>query len=215
MGIPIYLATLAPILLGAVPGECRHNSALEQARVSIEGARPQAALADIHQAHMRRGNCRAQLIENYRLKAMIESLLGDQERCRKAFEVLLTLEPRFQLPPVSQESLKGCLAKANESPLERRRLLVALGRPQRSKDQLRLPLTLTDPQNLADHLRVFVRVKGQARWVSADFEPNELDQVSMPLFAAPGPVELIVHILDPWDGILYELGTAEAPLPVR
>jgi len=93
--------------------------------------------------------------------------------------------------------------------------LVALGRPQRSKDQLRLPLTLTDPQNLADHLRVFVRVKGQARWVSADFEPNELDQVSMPLFAAPGPVELIVHILDPWDGILYELGTAEAPLPVR
>lgn len=197
------------------PGDCRPNPPLENARVQIEGARPQAALADVHQAHMRRGNCRSQMLENYRLKAMIESLLGDAERCRRAFEVLLTLEPRFKLPPVSAESLKACLAKAEETPGERRRLQLTLGRTRRDKEVLWLPFTLTDPLGLTDHVRVHARRKGSERWVSTDYDPSELAQASFPLLSGSGPLELVVHLLDPWDGVLYELGTAAAPLPVQ
>jgi hypothetical protein len=206
------------VLLAAPPGECRLNPALEQARVSIEGERPTAALADIHQAHMRRGNCRAQVIENYRLKAMIESLLGDKDRCRKAIEVLLAIDPKFALPKVSKEGLRDCYADAAQGPKDKRALGVTLGRTAKKDGELQLPLTLIDSLGIVDHARVYFRVKGSGRYAAIDFLPSESKDAAIPLLLGPknaaASIEVIVHLLDAWDGVLFELGTAESPLPI-
>jgi len=195
--------TFAALLLLSAPGCSNPHVA---AALALYRASDQSATASMLQrAIEHRNNCREDLFEIYRLKALIT---GDEERARRTFEIVLALDPSYRPAetgdgaPIERKILWQ-FRDALQVPVARRRLTL-----DATARENRIEVALDDPLRIVDMIRV--------SWVSADGSwkqsISKVEDVTIGTPPAGQKPKFYVEAIDRWGGVLIAKGSASAPL---
>ncbi|NJK88987.1 MAG: hypothetical protein HC923_05985 [Myxococcales bacterium] len=217
---------LVEVLLSATaaanPADCRSNP--YPARARDEYSRLQFDRADrtLQRAIEFSRSCREELMEIYRLRGFVDAVNGERERCQRAFEVLLALNPDHRLAGDIPPKIRSCFQSAYEVAPARRRLDVRHRPPESAKPKspLAIDVGVADPLRLVDQVQVYFRRKGVEAYTMVGARAEDDVVVVVPALSLPAEresyvLEYFVRAVDRWEGVLREVGAPSAPLVVR
>lgn len=216
-------ASIAPTLALAQSGgsnaECRSNPHLARARELYDELNFEDAATTLQRAIEFSGNCKWDLAEVYRLKAFVDAVNNEKERCHRDFEIFLALNPEYEIPADTPPKIKKCFDDAKAVAPARRELGLSHEVPPDvlPNAPVSIKVKVTDPLRLVDQVKVFFRREGVKVFtvVSARSDDNlsiVIPALAVPPDAAGYKMEYIVRTVDRWDGVLSELGTPKKPL---
>ena len=110
---------------GGSNAECRSNPHLARARELYDDLNFEEAATTLQRAIEFSNNCRWDLAEIYRLKAYVDAVNGERERCHRDFEIFLALNPDWDMPPDVAPKIKNCFEDAKSVAKSRRELAIA------------------------------------------------------------------------------------------
>lgn len=199
--------------------ECRSNPYLPRAKDQYDRLEFDPAARTLQRAVEHARNCRKDLADIYRMKGFIDAINAERERCQRAFEILLALDPDYVLPRDVPPKIRACFEDALRVPEARRRLtlwheppgLVAPNAP------VAISMTVDDPLRLVDQVQVWFRRVGVKVYTVVRARADDTVSVVIPaLSLAPSPepyeMEYFVRAVDRWEGTLVESGDPEVPL---
>lgn len=220
-------AVVLGLLLGA-PAEawaqssaadCRPNPHLGWAKDEYDRLEFDRAGRTIQRGLEHAKNCRWDLAELYRLKAFVHAVNTDRERCQRAFEILLALDPEYALPADVPPKIQACFEDARRVPKERRELrLVHTGPGEvQANAPVSLPIKVVDPLRLVDQVQVYFRREGVKIYTTVTARADENVSVVIPALSVPADekgyqMEYFVRAVDRWEGTLEEEGSGRKPL---
>ncbi len=199
--------------------ECRSNPHLSRARELYEDLQFDEAASTLQRAIEYANNCRWDLGEIYRLKAFVDAVNGERERCHRDFEIFLALNPDYEMPPDVPPKIRHCFDDAKAVAPSRREL--GLEHEVAPKVQPNAPVALKvrviDPLRLVDQVKVHFRREGVKIFTTVSARADENVSVVIPALAVPPDpegyrMEYIVRAVDRWGGVLAEQGTPRRPL---
>ena len=137
--------------------DCRPNPHLSWAKDEYDRLEFDRAARTLQRAIEYARNCRWDLAEIYRLKAFVDAVNADRERCQRAFEILLALDPDYIMPSDVPPKIQACFADARRVPPQRRELRLVHQPPTEvpSNAPCALPVRVIDPLLLVDQVQVF------------------------------------------------------------
>lgn len=198
--------------------ECRPNPHLSRAKDEYDRLEFDRAARTLQRAIEYSRNCRWDLAEIYRLKAFVDAVNGERERCQRAFEILLALEPSYQMPQDVPPKIQNCFDDAKRVPQERRELeLVHTPPPEvQPNSPVSLAVKVVDPLRLVDQVQVYFRREGVKIFTLVSARADETVSVVIPALSVPPDekgykMEYFVRAVDRWEGTLIEIGSARQP----
>lgn len=199
--------------------ECRSNPYLPRAKDQYDRLEFDPAARTLQRAVEHARNCRRDLAEIYRLKAFIDAVNAERERCQRAFEILLALEPAYILPSDVPPKIKNCFEDALEVPDDRRTLRLDHVAPGTVAPNapVAMPVQVEDPLRLVDRVQVWFRRTGVEVYTTVSARADDAVSVVIPaLSLSPSKdgyaVEYFVRAVDRWEGTLAEVGGPRQPL---
>lgn len=218
--------TLAATLLFAgvsrgqgLSAECRSNPYLPRAKDQYERLEFDPAARTLQRAVEHARNCRRDLAEIYRLKGFIDAINAEKERCQRAFEILLALDPAYVLPRDVPPKIRNCFDDALEVPDDRRVLELDHAAPAMVKPNapVAVSVNVRDPLRLVDRVQVWFRRSGVEVYTVVSARADDTVSVVIPALAlspsADGyALEYFVRAVDRWEGTLAETGEPRRPL---
>ena len=218
MGLTIA-AGPSTVLAQPSSAECRPNPHVSWAKDEYDRLEFDRAARTLQRAIEYARNCRRDLAEIYRLKAFVDAVNADRERCQRAFEILLALDPNYVMPTDVPPKIKACFADALRVPPERRELRLIHRSPVEvpSNTPVSLPVQLVDPLRLVDQVQVYFRRRGVKVYTVVTARADETVSVVIPALSLPPDedgyqIEYFVRAIDRWEGTLDEDGGATKPL---
>lgn len=204
---------------GGSNAECRSNPHLARARELYDELNFEDAATTLQRAIEFSGNCRWDLAEVYRLKAFVDAVNNEKERCHRDFEIFLALNPEYEIPADTPPKIKNCFEDAKAVPVSRRELGLSHEVPVEvlPNAPVSIKVKVTDPLRLVDQVKIFFRREGVKVFtvVSARSDDNlsiVIPALAVPPDAAGYKMEYLVRTVDRWDGVLSEEGSAKKPL---
>lgn len=199
--------------------ECRSNPHLGGARELYEDLQFDEAAQKLQRALEFANNCRWDLGEIYRLKAFVDAINGERERCHRDFEIFLALSPDYKMPADIPPKIRDCFEDANAVAPSRRELGLKLQAPTNVQPNapVALAVEVVDPLRLVDQVKVFFRREGVKVYTVVSARADDNVSVVIPALAVtPDPkgyrMEYLVRAVDRWGGVLAEEGTARRPI---
>lgn len=222
------LALIVAAVIGLLPSwakgqglsaECRSNPYLPRAKDQYERLEFDPAARTLQRAVEHARNCRRDLAEIYRLKAFIDAVNAEKERCQRAFEILLALDPAYVLPRDVPPKIRACFQEALEVP-DDRRILGLLHRSPGSvppNAPVAVPVQIDDPLRLVDRVQVWFRRTGVEVYTTVSARADDAVSVVIPaLSLSPSKdgyaIEYFIRAVDRWEGTLAEVGDPRSPL---
>lgn len=228
LGWVASVLALAPLLLFAPPvdaqvggsnAECRSNPHLARARELYEDLLFDEAAQTLQRAIEYSNNCRWDLGEIYRLKAFVDAVNGERERCHRDFEIFLALNPDYDMPTEVPPKIRHCFEDAKAVAPSRRELGLQHDVPPNVQPNapVALKVRVIDPLRLVDQVRVYFRREGVKIYTTVGARADESVSVVIPALAVPPDpqgyrMEYIVRAVDRWGGVLAEQGNSRRPL---
>jgi hypothetical protein len=226
---PLLLALAA---LGILPApeawaqstgaECRPNPHLSRAKDEYDRLEFDRAGRTLQRALEYSKNCRWDLAEIYRLKAFVDAVNAERERCQRAFEILLALDPEYVMPADVPPKIQACFDDAKRVPAERRELAVQHQAPPEVQPNapVSLPVRVVDPLRLVDQVQVYFRREGVKVYTVVSARADENVSIVIPALALPPDekgynMEYFVRAVDRWEGTLAEAGDAKTPIRLK
>jgi hypothetical protein len=164
-------------------------------------------------------NCRRDLAEIYRLKGFIDAINAERERCQRAFEILLALNPVYTLPADVPPKIRRCFEDAAAVPPDRRRLDLGHAPPVEVPPNapVALAVRVEDPLRLVDQVQVWFRRAGVEVYTTVSARADDDVSVVIPALSLPPTetgyrIEYFVRAVDRWEGTLAESGSPRQPL---
>lgn len=198
--------------------ECRSNPHLSRAKDEYERLEFDRAARTLQRAIEYSKNCRWDLAEIYRLKAFVDAVNAERERCQRAFEILLALDPEYQMPADVPPKIQNCFSDAKRVPVERRELRLVHTAPLEVQPNapVSLAVKVVDPLRLVDQIQVYFRREGVKIFTVVTARADENVSVVIPaLSVSPDEkgykMEYFVRAVDRWEGTLAEEGSARKP----
>lgn len=202
--------------------ECRSNPHLSRAKDQYERLEFDRAATTLQRAIEYSKNCRWDLAEIYRLKAFVDAVNAERERCQRAFEILLALDPDYGMPADVPPKITSCFDDAVRVPQERRELDLRHQGPVEVQPNapVSLPVRVVDPLRLVDQVQVYFRREGVRVYTMVSARADENVSVVIPALSVPGDekgyqLEYFIRAVDRWEGTLDEEGSAKKPLRIR
>lgn len=198
--------------------DCRPNPHLSQAKDEYERLEFDRAGRTLQRAIEYSRNCRSDLAGIYRLKAFVDAVQAERERCRRAFEIVLALEPEYRVPSEVPPKIRNCFNEALRVPAERREIRLIHTGP--SEVQPSSPAMLTvgvvDPLRLVDQVQVYFRREGIKIFTVLSARGDESVSMIIPALSIPPDekgyrMEYFVRVIDRFEGTLAEEGSPDAP----
>ncbi len=213
------IALPAPDVLAQSSAECRPNPHLSWAKDEYDRLEFDRAARTLQRAIEYSRNCRWDLAEIYRLKAFVDAVNADRERCQRAFEILLALDPDYVMPSDVPRKIRACFADARRVPPERRELRLSHQSPLEvpSNSPVSLPVRVVDPLRLVDQVQVYFRREGVKIYTVVTARADENVSIVIPALSLPPDedgynIEYFIRAVDRWEGTLEEEGGAKKPL---
>lgn len=199
--------------------ECRSNPHLSRAKDEYERLEFDRAAKTLQRAIEFSKNCRWDLAEVYRLKAFVDAVNTERERCQRAFEILLALDPEYQMPADVPQKIRACFEDARNVPAERRELKLVHTPPAEVQPNapVSLPVKVVDPLRLVDQVQVYFRREGVKIYTVVTARADENVSVVIPALSIPPDekgygMEYFIRAVDRWEGTLEEEGNPKKPL---
>lgn len=199
--------------------ECRSNPYLPRAKDQYDRLEFEPAARTLQRAVEQNGNCRFDLAEIYRLKGFIDAINAERERCQRAFEILLALEPEYRLPEGVPPKIASCFADAEKVPVDRRRLGLSHNEPTvvPPSAPLAISVQVDDPLRLVDRVQVWFRRSGVKVYTVVGARADDAVSVVLPALSLASAkesyqMEYFVRAVDRWEGTLAESGDPLRPL---
>ncbi len=218
------IATWAPRPAAAQSSqaECRSNPHLSRAKDEYDRLEFDRAARTLQRAIEYAKNCRWDLAEIYRLKAFVDAVNAERERCQRAFEILLALDPEYAMPADVPPKIKNCFDDAKRVPVERRELKLVHTAPGevQANAPVSLPVKVVDPLRLVDQIQVYFRRKGIKIYTVVTARADENVSVVIPALSVPPDekgyeMEYFIRAIDRWEGTLDEEGSVKKPLEFK
>ncbi len=207
---------------GGSQAECRPNPHLSRAKDQYDSLEFDRAARTLQRAIEYSRNCRWDLAEIYRLKAFVDAVNAERERCQRAFEILLALDPEFVMPADVPPKIKACFDDAQRVPPARRTLDLVHSPPQivQPRAPVSLQVQVVDPLRLVDQVQVYFRRAGVKVYTVVSARADDNVSVVVPALAVPAEekgyeMEYFIRAVDRWEGTLSEQGTAKQPLQFK
>lgn len=202
--------------------DCRPNPHLTRAKDEYDRLEFDRAARTLQRAIEYSKNCRWDLAEIYRLKAFVDAVNAERERCQRAFEILLALDPEYAMPSDVPPKIKACFEDAERVPRDRRRLELVHETPDlvQANAPVSLPVGVQDPLRLVDRVQVYFRREGVKVYTVVSSRADDNVSVVIPALAVPPDekgynLEYFIRAIDRWEGTLAEEGAAQAPLKLQ
>lgn len=202
--------------------ECRSNPHLSRAKDQYERLEFDRAASTLQRAIEYSKNCRWDLAEVYRLKAFVDAVNAERERCQRAFEILLALDPDYIMPADVPPKITSCFDDAVRVPKERRELDLRHQGPTEVQPNapVSLSVRVVDPLRLVDQVQVYFRRAGVKVYTVVSARADENVSVVIPALSVPGDdkgydLEYFIRAVDRWEGTLDEAGESKAPLSLK
>jgi hypothetical protein len=219
MLVTLSLVTLAGEAAAQPSGsECRSNPHLSRAKDEYDRLEFDRAARTLQRAIEYSKNCRWDLAEIYRLKAFVDAVNAERERCQRAFEILLALDPEYQMPADVPPKIQNCFQDAKRVPPERRELRLVHQPPTEVQPNapVSLPVKVVDPLRLVDQIQVYFRREGVKIFTTVTARADENVSVVIPALSVPPDekgykMEYFVRAVDRWEGTLAEEGSSRKP----
>lgn len=204
---------------GSTNAECRSNPHLARARELYDELQFDEAAATLQRAIEYANNCRYDLAEIYRLKAFVDAVNQERERCHRDFEIFLALSPDYVMPDDVPPKIRSCYEDAKSVAPSRRTLGINHAPPEDSQPNtpVSMRVEVTDPLRLVDQVRVYFRREGVKIFTVVSARADDTVSVVIPALALPPSeagyqMEYIVRAVDRWGGVLAEQGSPKSPL---
>lgn len=211
--------TLAVGQTGGSNAECRSNPHLARARELYDELNFEDAATTLQRAIEFSGNCRWDLAEVYRLKAFVDAVNNERERCHRDFEIFLALNPEYEIPADTPPKIRNCFEDAKAVPPSRRELGLQHEVPPEVQPNapVSIRVRVTDPLRLVDQVKVFFRREGVRVFTVVSARSDDNLSIVIPALAVPPDaqgykIEYLVRTVDRWDGVLSEEGSVKKPL---
>ncbi len=216
-------SALSPFVAWAQTGgsnaECRSNPHLARARELYDELNFEDAATTLQRAIEFSGNCRWDLAEVYRLKAFVDAVNNERERCHRDFEIFLALNPDYEIPADTPPKIRNCFEDAKAVPPARRELGLQHEVPPEVQPNapVSIKVRVTDPLRLVDQVKVFFRREGVKVFTVVSARSDDNLSIVIPALAVPPDaqgykMEYLVRTVDRWDGVLSEEGSVKKPL---
>jgi hypothetical protein len=198
--------------------DCRPNPHLSRAKDEYDRLEFDRAARTLQRAIEYSKNCRWDLAEIYRLKAYVDAVNAERERCQRAFEILLALDPEFQMPSDVPPKIQNCFEDAKRVPVERRELRLVHTAPTEVQPNapVSLAVKVIDPLRLVDQIQVYFRRESMKIFTVVTARSDENVSVVIPALSVPPDekgykMEYFVRAVDRWEGTLAEAGSSRTP----
>jgi hypothetical protein len=198
--------------------DCRPNPHLSRAKDEYDRLEFDRAARTLQRAIEYSKNCRWDLAEIYRLKAYVDAVNAERERCQRAFEILLALDPDFQMPSDVPPKIQNCFEDAKRVPVERRELRLVHTAPTEVQPNapVSLAVKVIDPLRLVDQIQVYFRRESMKIFTVVTARSDENVSVVIPALSVPPDekgykMEYFVRAVDRWEGTLAEAGSSRTP----
>lgn len=216
----VFALGLVDVALAQNTGaECRSNPHLSRAKDEYERLEFDRAAKTLQRAIEFSKNCRWDLAEVYRLKAFVDAVNAERERCQRAFEILLALDPEYTMPADVPQKIRACFEDARNVPAERRELKLVHTSPTEVQPNapVSLPVKVVDPLRLVDQVQVYFRREGVKIYTVVTARADENVSVVIPALSIPPDekgygMEYFIRAVDRWEGTLEEEGNPKKPL---
>lgn len=202
--------------------DCRANPHLSRAKDEYDRLEFDRAARTLQRAIEYSRNCKWDLAEIYRLKGFVDAVNSERERCQRAFEILLALDPQYSMPANVPPKIRSCFEDALQVAPARRTLAIdhTPPGPALPNAPVAIDVRVVDPLRLVDKVQVFFRREGVNVFTVVAARADEEVSVVIPaLSVAPGPeayaMEYFVRAVDRWDGTMAEAGSIRNPLVFR
>jgi len=204
---------------GASNAECRPNPHLTRALQYYEDLRFDEAAQTLQRAIEYANNCKWDLGEIYRLKAFVDAINGERERCHRDFEILLALNPEYKMPKQVPPKIRSCFDDAQNIAPSRRRLAISHSVDKAVKPNAPVPVRvkLEDRLRMIDKIQVYFRRSGVKAFTMLTARADDEVTVIIPALSVPGSeeayqMEYLVRGVDRWGGVFVEDGSSRYPL---
>ncbi len=228
-----HIRAIGPCLLGfALVGidahaqgsgaECRPNPYLSRAKEEYDRLEFDRASRTLQRAVEHARNCRDDLADVYRLKGFVDAVNGERERCQRAFEILLALNPTYRMGLDVPPKIRSCFENAERVDPERRRLQLSHAPPGEVEPNspVSIEVDVLDPLRLVDQMQVYFRRAGVTVYTPVSVRADDHVSLVIPALSVPSDpdgyeMEKFVRAIDRWEGVLSEVGGARDPLVFR
>jgi hypothetical protein len=214
-----FIASAAEAQSGGSNAECRSNPHLARARELYDDLQYEEAATTLQRAIEYSSNCRWDLAEIYRLKAFVDAVNGERERCHRDFEIFLALSPDYEMPPDTPPKIRKCFEDAKEVAPSRRTLGLDHEAPRETQPSapVSIKVKVTDPLRLVDQVKVYFRREGVKVFTVVSARADDNVSIVIPALSVPPDpqgykMEYVVRAVDRWDGVLGEAGNSRKPL---
>lgn len=218
----LVLAAAADAHAQRAAAECRPNPHLPRAKDEYDRLEFDRAGRTLQRAIEHARNCKSDLAEIYRLQAFVDAVNAERERCQRAFEILLALEPDYVMGADVPPKIRTCFEDALRVAPSRRELGLEHRPPdeQTPNAPVSLMVELVDPLRLVDRVQVWFRRRGVDVYTTVSVRADDRVAPVIPALAVPPdeegyPMEYFVRAVDRWEGTLAELGSPRQPLVFR
>ena len=198
---------------------CRPNPHLSRAKDEFDKLEFDRAARTLQRAIEYSRNCRWDLAEIYRLKAFVDAVNAERERCQRAFEILLALDPEYVMPADVPPKIRLCFDDAKKVSLEHRKLALVHQAPGivQPRAPVSLQVKVGDPLRLVDQVQVYFRRAGVKVYTVVSARADDAVSVVIPALNLPAEedgyeVEYFIRAIDRWEGTLAEEGAVQTPL---
>lgn len=209
----------AALAQGGSNAECRSNPHLARARELYDALEFDEAGHTLQRAIEYADNCRWDLGEIYRLKAFVDAVNGERERCHRDFEIFLALNPDYEMPAEVPPKIRSCFEDARSVAPSRRQLGLEHDTPKdvQPNAPVALKVRVIDPLRLVDQVEVHFRREGVKIFTTVSARADESVSVVIPALSVPPDpegyrMEYLVRAVDRWGGVLAEQGSVRRPL---
>jgi hypothetical protein len=204
---------------GASNAECRPNPHLSRANQFYEDLQFDEAAQTLQRAIEYASNCRWDLGEIYRLKAFVDAINGERERCHRDFEIFLAINPEYKMDINVPPKILNCFESARAIAPSRRHLDVehSVDAQVKPNAPVAIRIRLEDRLRLIDKVQVFFRRQGVKAFTALTTRADDEVTVIIPALSIPADpksykIEYIVRGVDRWGGIFVEDGNTRYPL---
>lgn len=176
--------------------DCRSNPHLLRATSEYERGDLPRTVRSLQRAIEYARNCRYDLARIYELKAFVDALSDERERCKRAFEFVLVIHPDYELSKRVPEKIKMCRHTVSKPPV----LEMKLDPVEKRAGYLRIRGTVEDELRASHTVRVVMWTKSsKAPFVTTGRVDSKFE---VPMLAPPEPAEVVVALTDRWGGVL-------------
>jgi len=219
--VPVFFSALA-YGQGASNAECRPNPHLSRANQYFDDLQFDEAAQTLQRAIEYANNCRWDLGEIYRLKAFVDAINGERERCHRDFEIFLAINPEYKMEERVPPKIRSCFADAQSIAPARRHLSIkhTVDKEVKPNAPIAIKVELSDRLRLIDKVQVFFRRQGVKAFTALTNRADDEVTVIIPALSVPGDaeaytMEYIVRAVDRWGGIFVEEGNTRYPLELK